>query len=107
MDPKSTTSREELQAVLLAKAEQDPQFRTGLMTNPAAVLERELGSPEAAHDFLKGFYSGGSATDEELSEDELDNVTGGSLLSSIKVWLMGNKSKFVNDGSGGVAGVRG
>ena len=105
---KSDESHAELSAKVLAKAEQDPEFRNKLMLNPALTLEKELGSPEAANNFLKGLQEEESAAPEgELDDAELDGVTGGSLLSSIKVWLMGNKSKFVNDGSGGVAGTRG
>lgn len=108
MDLRSNQSHEELSAKLLAKAEQDPAFRSKLMLNPVSVLERELGSPEAAGNFLKGFYGeGDTGPDGELGEDELDEVTGGSILTTIKVWLMGNKSKFVNNGDGGIAGTRG
>ena len=108
MNPISHETHEELSAKLLAKAEQNPEFRNKLMLNPALVLEQELGSAEAADKFLKDLNrESGPGPEGELAEAELDGVTGGSLLSSIKVWLMGNKSKFVNDGSGGVAGTRG
>ena len=108
MDLRSHETHEELSAKLLAKAEQEPEFRHKLMLNPALVLEQELGSSEAADKFLKDLNRvSGPDSEVELAEAELDEVTGGSFLTTIKVWLMGNKSKFVNDGSGGVAGTRG
>jgi hypothetical protein len=99
---------EELRAALLAKAEKNPEFREAMLLNPASTLEQELGSPEAAQNFLNELnLAGGTGPEGELDEAELEAVTGGSLLTTIKVWLMGNKSKFVNDGNSSPGGVRG
>jgi hypothetical protein len=99
---------EELRAALLAKAEKNPEFRDALLLNPASTLEQELGSREAARNFLNELnQAGGTGPEGELDEAELEAVTGGSLLTTIKVWLMGGKGKFVNNGDNGIAGVRG
>lgn len=71
---------EEMQARLRARAIQDSEFRNHLMADPFGTLEQELGSSKAATDFLRNLQAPQTG---ELSDDDLEGVSGGSLLSEL------------------------
>ena len=97
-----TSSISEIQTLLQAKAQQDLEFRKNLMTNPYKTLENELGSREAASEFLQSLTR---QTEGELSEDELEGVVGGSWLSDIKNFLFPKQRNVqFSDGTSGIAG---
>ncbi|MCL5289574.1 MAG: NHLP leader peptide family RiPP precursor [Firmicutes bacterium] len=82
--------RQELEQKLIKKAWEDSNFKKQLLSDPKAVLEKELGQalPEklqdqAVEETSNTVYIRIPRNPEELSEDELDNVAGGLGLGTV------------------------
>lgn len=88
MSREPISSRRQAEEMLIQKAQQDDAFRTELLANPRAAIERQLGVDFPAdmkftvvEETGRSFYlvlppKSGSAA---LSEQELGSVTGGKI----------------------------
>ncbi len=88
-------TRQDLEALLVAKAWNDEAFKEKLLKNPKAVIEEELGSPlpetinvrilEETEDtiYISLPKKPEESSSEELSEEELEAVAGGIIGTKI------------------------
>ncbi|MCF4965695.1 NHLP leader peptide family RiPP precursor [Nostoc sp. CMAA1605] len=87
-------SREEFNSNIAAKAWQDAAFRKELLSNPKAVIARELGTTLPSNLQIHVFEEDNNniylvippvpSVDEELSEEALEQVAGGYIASKKK-----------------------
>ncbi len=88
IDPQDT-----VQDVLAKKAQNDPKYRAEFIANPRGIIRQELGTDvpnnfnvnvfEESRDKMHLKVPAVVSEDGELSEDDLDNVGGGSFMSWI------------------------
>ncbi len=84
-----TASRKELEQQMIQRAQEDPAFRSSLLSDPKAVIEKELGTSlpdgvkvQVMEETSDAFYlvlppSSSTGADGELSDQELESVAGG------------------------------
>ena len=94
---KQVTSRKEFETDIIAKTWKNSAFKQELFSNPKAVYERELGRslPEnlqihVVEEDANNFYlvvPSKPQVSEELSEEALEAVAGGSYLSAVSIVL--------------------
>lgn len=97
---RTSLTRQEFEGALIVKAWKDPAFRARLISNPKAVFEEELGVPlppdlkmtvleeTADHLFLALPLTPEQTSDTDLTEEELQLVTGGSGVPTFLVSLL-------------------
>jgi hypothetical protein len=98
MTEQNQMTRNDLEARLVARAWQDDDFKQELLSNPKAAFEREFGDKvhisegsadirvfeEKANSFYLVIPKKPNINTEELSEDQLEAVAGGSFWEKIK-----------------------
>jgi hypothetical protein len=100
---KEPLTRRDLEAQIIAKAQADESFRQALLGNPKAAIEKEFGGMlregveiKVVEETADTLYLVLPAAKGELSETDLDNISGG-----IVTVLMGYKvgSQQIKDGT--------
>lgn len=81
-------NRQEVEEKLIKKAWADSEFKKQLLSDPKAVIEKEMGKSLPENFVVKVVeetdntaYIRIPRNPEELSDNEMDNVSGGCLLS--------------------------
>ena len=83
---------EEVQAYILLKTADDPEFRSRLLSDPKGVIEAETGKvlPDDALVFVNEAIATAQKTvpsvDTPLTEDELVQVMGGACDTFNRIW---------------------
>jgi hypothetical protein len=82
--PEQAQTRKEVEEIIIAKAQADESFRQALLSNPKPTIEKELGGtlPESlqlkvVEESADTLYLVLPAAESQLSESELDAVSGG------------------------------
>lgn len=77
-------SRKEAEELLIAKAQADASFRQALLSNPKTAIEKELGGTlpqnlqvKVVEETSDTLYLVLPAAGDQLSESELDTISGG------------------------------
>jgi hypothetical protein len=117
MGSKTAELRRMLEARLVTRAEDDPDFRNRLLTAPREAFEEEFGRPlftglelrvlEEPLDTITIVLPRAPTPDGALSDAELDGVAGGGWYRDLKILLGISSEEITPPDRTAVAGVRG